>query len=99
SVTDLIVVSCTGFAAPGLDAALIRRLGLSHSVRRCTIGFMGCFGAISGLRAAVGACSADRNAVALVVCCELCSLHVPPKPNVNDLVAAALFGDGAAAAV
>src|SRR5690606_34721432 len=67
-VTDLIIVSCTGFAAPGLDVALMCRLGLQAAVRRTLIGFMGCFGGIVGLRTAAATCAADRKAVALVVC-------------------------------
>jgi predicted naringenin-chalcone synthase len=98
-ITDLIVVSCTGFAAPGLDVALVERLGLSAAVRRSVIGFMGCFGAITGMRAAIGACAADPGACALVVCCELCSLHLRDDPSVENQVASALFADGAAAAV
>ena len=98
-VTDLIVVSCTGFSAPGVDIALVQRLGLPASVRRTMIGFMGCFGAISGLRTAVGACSANPEAIALVVCVELCSLHLRADDDVQNQVASALFGDGAAAAL
>lgn len=98
-VTDLIVVSCTGFWAPGLDVALVERLGLPATVRRTVIGFMGCFGAIIGLRAAVGVCGADPGAVAVVVCLELCSLHLRSDRGAENLVASALFGDGAAAAV
>lgn len=99
AVTDLIVVSCTGFAAPGLDAALVEELELSPTVRRSVIGFMGCFGAITGLRAAAGACCADTRGVALLVCCELCSLHLRPNLTMHDQIAAAIFGDGAAAAI
>ncbi len=98
-VTDLVVVSCTGFAAPGLDVALIERLGLRPTVRRTIVGFMGCFGAICGLRVAVGACRAEPRAVALVLCLELCSLHVRADLDPQNLVASALFADGAAAAV
>jgi predicted naringenin-chalcone synthase len=98
-ITDLIVVSCTGFSAPGVDVELVTRLGLRHDVRRTIVGFMGCFGAISGLRTAVGACAADPHAVALVVCVELCSLHVRSDSNVQNQVASALFGDGAGAAI
>lgn len=98
-ITDLIVVSCTGFSAPGVDVELVRRLGLRRSVRRTVIGFMGCFGAISGLRAAVGRCAADRGAVTLVVCVELCSLHLRDDAGAQNMVASALFGDGAAAAI
>lgn len=98
-VTDLIVVSCTGFSAPGVDVELVERLGLRRDVRRNSIGFMGCFGAMTGLRTAVGACAADPNAIALVVCVELCSVHFRPDRDPQNQVACALFGDGAAAAV
>jgi len=98
-VTDLIVVSCTGFSAPGVDVELVRGLGLSRSIRRTMIGFMGCFGAINGLRTAVGACAANSEAVALVVCVELCSLHMRRDDDPQNMVASALFADGAAAAV
>lgn len=102
-VTDLILVSCTGFSAPGVDAALIESLALPTTVRRTIVGFMGCFGAMPGLRAAVGACAIaspdGRRPVALVVCVELCSLHMRADDNVQNLVASALFADGAAAAV
>ncbi len=98
-VTDLVVVSCTGFSAPGVDVALVRQLGLPLTVRRTIIGFMGCFGAVVGLRSAVGACAADSRSVCLVVCVELCTLHLRPGRSADNLVASALFGDGAAAAV
>jgi predicted naringenin-chalcone synthase len=98
-VTDLIVVSCTGFSAPGVDIALVDRLGLRPTVRRTVVGFMGCFGAIIGLRTAVGACRADPHAVALVLCLELCSLHLRSDRSAQNQVASALFADGAAAAV
>lgn len=98
-ITDLIIVSCTGFSAPGLDVALVDALELPQTVRRVQVGYMGCFGALTGLRTAVGACAADSNATALMVCCELCSLHVRRDADVNNQVASALFGDGAAAAV
>ena len=98
-VTDLVVVSCTGFSAPGVDVSLVRQLGLPLTVRRTMIGFMGCFGAIVGLRSAVGACAADSRSVCLVVCVELCTLHLRPGRSTDNLVASALFGDGAAAAV
>jgi predicted naringenin-chalcone synthase len=98
-ITDLVIVSCTGFAAPGLDVALIERLNLKPTTRRTTIGFMGCFGGINGLRIASALCAADENAVVLLVCAELCSLHMRRESDVQNQVASALFADGAAAAV
>ncbi|MDZ4756446.1 MAG: type III polyketide synthase [Phycisphaerae bacterium] len=98
-VTDCIVVSCTGFVAPGVGPILAQRLGLSRRVRHNQVGFMGCFGGILGIRAAIGAASADPRAVVLVLCVELCSLHVRAATDAQSLVAAALFADGAAAVV
>ncbi len=98
-ITDVVIVSCTGLSAPGVDVALVERLGLSPTTRRTTIGFMGCFGAINGLRVASGLCAADPASITIVVCVELCSLHMRAESDVQNLVASALFADGAAAAV
>lgn len=98
-VTDLVVVSCTGFAAPGVDVELVTRLELRADVQRTVIGFMGCFGGIIGVRTADHICRADANAITLVVCVELCSLHLRNDGDPQNLVASALFADGAAAAV
>jgi predicted naringenin-chalcone synthase len=97
AITHLITVSCTGFSAPGVDVALARALGLSASVQRLHLGFMGCHGAINGLRAA-GALAAGGGCV-LMVCVEICSLHLQPGMERDVLLPNALFGDGAAAVV
>jgi len=98
-VTHLTTVSCTGFEAPGVDLRLIEALGLPRTVRRTIVGFMGCHGAINGLATAAAQTQADRDAIALVVCVELCSLHHHFSDRSDQLVANALFADGAAAAV
>ena len=51
-IDHLVIVSCTGFVAPGPDVALVERLGLRRDVERTIVGFMGCHGALNGLRAA-----------------------------------------------
>jgi predicted naringenin-chalcone synthase len=99
AISHLIVVTCTGFFAPGLDILLQRELGLRPDVQRQVIGFMGCYGAFNGLRAARAACLADPEACALVVCVELCSIHFQQEMTMNNLVANCLFADGAAAAL
>jgi prepilin-type processing-associated H-X9-DG protein len=98
-ITHLITVSCTGFFAPGLDAALIGRLKLSPAVRRLHVGFMGCHAAFNALAAARDTVVADANARVLVCCVELCSLHFAYGWDPGKLVANALFADGSAAAV
>lgn len=99
AITHLVTVSCTGFAAPGLDVDLIRLLGLAPTVQRTHVGFMGCHGAINGLRVAAAIVNADPNARVLVCAVELCSLHFCYSAEPDRVVANALFGDGAAAAV
>lgn len=99
AITHLVVATCTGAVAPGLDLLLVDRLGLPLSTKRVMVGFMGCYAAIPALRIAADTVRADPAARVLVVCCELSSLHLHPGPADDDLVAACLFGDGAAAAV
>ncbi len=98
-ITHLITVSCTGCEAPGLDVALIGHLGLKPTTQRLQIGFMGCHGAINGLRAAEAIAAADQKAQVLLCATELCSLHYRFAWEPERLVANALFADGAAAVV
>ncbi|MBI2431291.1 MAG: type III polyketide synthase [Candidatus Hydrogenedentes bacterium] len=97
-ITHVITVSCSGFVAPGLDVELIRRLGLPSTTQRTHIGFMGCHGALNGLRAAKAFVESE-NACVLLVALELCTLHYHYRWDMQKNVANALFADGAAAAV
>ena len=99
SITHLVTVSCTGFAAPGVDFALIRGLGLRPTVERTHVGFMGCHGALNGLRVANAFASANPEARVLVCAVEMCSLHYYYGNDADKLVANAIFADGAAAVV
>jgi predicted naringenin-chalcone synthase len=95
-VTHLIVASCTGFTAPGLDIVLSDRLGLRADVQRTMIGFMGCSAAVPALRAARDAVLADPHARVLVVNLELCSLHLQETQDIETVLSFLLFGDGCA---
>src|SRR3569833_221762 len=66
SITHLVTVSCTGFTAPGVDIQLISKLGLPETTERVHVGFMGCHGAINGLRAARGLAAANPDARVLL---------------------------------
>ena len=98
-VSHLVLASCTGFTAPGLDQLLAERLGLPLSVQRTCVGFMGCYGAVPALRVARDAVLADPRARVLVVNVELCSLHLQDTPDVARLLTAMLFADAATAAL
>jgi predicted naringenin-chalcone synthase len=98
AVTHLVPVSCTGFVAPGVDEVLIRTLGMRPDVQRVQVGYMGCHGAVNGLRTCL-AFASDPAAVVLMVAVELCSLHYYYGMSADKVVANALFADGAAAVV
>ena len=98
-ITHLVTVSCTGFVAPGIDRALIAGLGLAPTVQRTHVGFMGCHGAINGLRVAHAFAGSDPDARVLLCAVELSSLHYHYHWDPAKIIANALFGDGAAAVV
>lgn len=98
-ITHLVTVSCTGFFAPGLDLALINGLGLRPTVGRVFVGFMGCHGAINGLRTAQAIAQADPRNRVLLCAVELCSLHYSFEWDPDRAVGNAIFADGAAALV
>lgn len=95
-ITHLITVSCTGFYNPGPDLDLILGLDLPASTERYNLGFMGCYAAFPAMRMADQFCQARPDTVVLVVCIELCSLHLQFNEEADSLLANSLFADGAA---
>lgn len=98
-ITHVVTASCTGFGNPGLDYHLVTDLGLNPSAQRYHLGFMGCYAAFPALSLAQQFCAADPRAVVLVLCLELCSLHLQVNGAADSVLANALFADGAACAV
>ncbi len=97
SITHLITVSCTGMYAPGLDIELVDKMGLSSSVERTAINYMGCYAAVNAVRLADSICKSNPGANVLIICLELCSIHFQKNDDPDSLLANALFSDGAAA--
>jgi predicted naringenin-chalcone synthase len=98
-ITHVITVSCTGLIAPGPDYHLVRDLGLASTVERDHVGFVGCAAAVPALRAAARIAQGDPASVVLVAAAELSSLHIVSSNDPEQIVAASVFADGAAAAV
>jgi predicted naringenin-chalcone synthase len=98
-ITHVITASCTGFFTPDPAYYIIKELGLPESARRFHLGFMGCFAALPALQMARTICQADAKAVVMVVCVELCSLHLQNSDELDQLIAGSLFADGAAGAL
>ncbi len=103
-VGQFTVISCTGYATPGLDIRIAADLGMAADLQRLVVGHMGCYAAIPGL-GAVADHVVSRGRPAVALCCELTSLHVQPFDGGTDmdargqLVSHALFGDAATAVV
>lgn len=98
-VTHLVLASCTGFVAPGIDQLLARELGLPDTIERTLIGFMGCYAAVTALKTAHHIVRSEPEAVVLVVTVELSTLHLQQSNELEPLLAMLLFADGAAAAL
>jgi alpha-pyrone synthase len=98
-VTHLIVASCTGLSAPGVDFEVMRHCGLKSSIERNILGFMGCNAAINALKMARHIVRSTPDAQVLVVCIELCTLHLHESEDLERLLTFLLFADGCAAAL
>ena len=98
-LTQVVVASCTGFTAPGLDQLVMAGLGLSPEIERTLVGFMGCYAAVPALRIACNAVRTNPAARVLVINLELCTLHLQETPDLETVLSFMLFADGATAAL
>lgn len=97
-VDALVVASTTGIATPSLDALLIERLKMRRDVRRLPIFGLGCAGGVVGLARAAEVAQALAGGIVLFLVVELCTLTFRIRDaSPSNVVATALFGDGAAA--
>ncbi|MGA9585673.1 MAG: type III polyketide synthase [Terracidiphilus sp.] len=96
-VTHVIVTSCTGLYAPGLDYDIVNHLGLNPSVERTMIGFMGCYAAINALKSAHHIVRSEPGSVVLILNLELCTLHLQETQELEQMLSFLLFADGCAA--
>lgn len=99
AITHLIVTTCTGFSAPGIDLEVIALCGLSSSIERTIIGFMGCYAAINALKQARHIVRSEPEARVLIVNIELCTLHLKETTDLEKLLSFCLWGDGCAASI
>jgi alkylresorcinol/alkylpyrone synthase len=100
AIDAVITISTTGIATPSLDARLMDRLGLRRDLRRLPVFGLGCAGGVLGLSRAADLARAAPGSRVLLLVVELCALCFRKgDPSKSNLVATALFGDGAAAAI
>lgn len=99
NTSHLIVTSCTGFYAPGIDLQVIQHYQLSPTVQRTMVGFMGCYAAINALKLARYIIAAEPDAKVLIINIELCTLHLKPSGSLEELLPFLIFSDGCAASI
>lgn len=99
-VDCVVTVSSTGIATPSLETRATAALGLRPDIARVPVFGLGCAGGVTGLSIAARMAEARTGSTVLLVAVELCSLAIRlDKLTKANIVALALFGDGAAAAV
>ena len=99
-VDHFFFVTGTGIATPSLDARIVNLLGMRPDVRRTPIFGLGCAGGVAGIVRAADVLRGFPDQIAMVVSSELCSLTLQrADDSVANIIASALFGDGAAAVV
>ncbi|MGA9945573.1 MAG: 3-oxoacyl-[acyl-carrier-protein] synthase III C-terminal domain-containing protein [Candidatus Cybelea sp.] len=99
-IDAVVVVSTTGIATPSLDALLMERMNLRRTVQRLPIFGLGCAGGAIGLSRAAAIARTNPEALVLFLVVELCALCFRRDDfSKSNIVATALFGDGAAAAL
>jgi alkylresorcinol/alkylpyrone synthase len=97
---DLIIfVSTTGVSTPSIDARLFNRLKFSSHLKRLPIWGLGCAAGASALSRAFDYTTAYPEAIVLIVSIELCGLAFQKTATKENIIAAALFGDGAAGCI
>lgn len=99
AISHLIVTSCTGFYAPGLDLQIVEHYGMSPTVERSMIGFMGCYAAFNALKLARHIVRSEPAAKVLIVNLELCTLHLQETADLEQVLSFLIFADGCAASL
>ena len=97
NITHVVTFSCTGMSAPGLDIKMVENFELDLNVERTCINFMGCYAGINALKVAYHIIRSQPASKILLVGVELCTLHYRNSNDFDQVVANAIFGDGASA--
>ncbi|HEY1258083.1 MAG TPA: type III polyketide synthase [Stellaceae bacterium] len=100
AIDAIVTVSSTGIATPSLDALLVERMVLRAGTRRTPLFGLGCAGGVIGMARAAADAAGHPGQTVLLLVVELCALSFRRDDlSKSNIVATALFGDGAAAAL
>jgi len=99
SITHLIVTTCTGFYAPGIDLQIIAHYGLNPSVERTVIGFMGCYAGLNALKLAQHIVRSEPSSTVVILNLELCTIHLQETDDLEQMLSFLIFADGCSASL
>lgn len=98
-ITHLIITTCTGFYAPGIDLQIAEYYKLKPSIERTVIGFMGCYAGINALKVARHIVRSEPAAKVAVLNLELCTIHLQETDNLEQVLCFLIFADGCSASI
>jgi alpha-pyrone synthase len=98
-ITHLILTTCTGFYAPGIDLQVMEHYGLNLSVERTVIGFMGCNAALNALKLARHIVRSEPSSKVAILNLELCTIHLQETDDLEQLLSFLIFADGCSASL
>lgn len=99
SITHLIVTTCTGFYAPGIDLQVVEHYGLNPSVERTIIGFMGCYAGLNALKLARHIVRSEPSSNVAILNLELCTIHLQETDDLEEVLSFLIFADGCSASL
>ena len=99
SITHVIITTCTGFYAPGIDIQLIKHYGLRPSVERTVVGFMGCNAALNALKLSRHIVRSEPSSKVAILNLELCTIHLQETDKLEQLLSFLIFADGCSASI
>jgi len=99
SITHLILTTCTGFYAPGIDLQVVEHYGLNPAVERTIIGFMGCYAGLNALKLARHIVRSEPSSKVAILNLELCTIHLQETDNLEQVLSFLIFADGCAASL
>jgi predicted naringenin-chalcone synthase len=99
SITHLILTTCTGFYAPGIDLQIVDHYGLKSSVERTVIGFMGCNAALNALKLSRHIVRSEPSSKVAILNLELCTIHLQETDNLEQILSFIIFADGCSASL
>lgn len=98
-ITHIILTTCTGFYAPGIDLQIVEHYGLNPSVERTIIGFMGCYAGLNALKMARHIVRSEPSSKVAIINIELCTIHLQETENLEQVLSFMIFADGCSASL